>query len=177
MSTSASDYRKVAEQTLTNDEPSDSAVVEFTARVFSLADAFSELEADIAEHDLGLWGLSPDGLEHIETRFQNLSERFADIQRVLSYPDTYLAGYVDDELGEDDATRLREAVHSFGDLDRVLDQLRDAQSRLSGEIAAKRNHLTTMRGLVISMVSAGVAVVALLTTIVTNYLQIMYSGI
>ncbi len=98
MRISASDYRKVAEQTLENDEPPDSTVVEFTIRVFSLADDFSELEADIAEHDLGWWGLCPAGLENLETRFQNLSSRFAEIQRVISDPDTYLEGYVEGGL-------------------------------------------------------------------------------
>ncbi|MFD1527183.1 MULTISPECIES: hypothetical protein [Halolamina] len=168
MRTSASDYHKVAQQTISNDEDYDSPVVEFTIRVFSLADDFSELEGKIAEHSLRNRGLCPGGLENLENRFETLSVRFSDIQRVISDPDTYLDGYLESELGESDATRLRTTIHGDGDLDRIFSQIRDAQSRISSEIAAKRSHLMTTRGLFISLLSTGVALLALGTTVASN---------
>ncbi len=63
---------------------------------------------------------------------------------------------------------LRTEVHSWGSLDRILGQLRDAQSRLSSEITAKRSHLNTTRGLLISLVSAFVAVLALGVAVASN---------
>lgn len=159
-------YREVAEQTLTNGEPADSPVIDFVASSFELADDFTELEADIAEHELARQGLSANGLEDLDSRFKTLTARYAAVQRVVSDPQK-MAGHTStgDDVDEDDVTRLREAIHSFGDLDRVLGQIRDTQTRVGNDITAKRSHLTTMRGLLISVISSLVAAISLILSI------------
>ncbi|WP_434529886.1 hypothetical protein ACODNH_00070 (plasmid) [Haloarcula sp. NS06] len=141
------DYWKVAEQTLTNDEPDDSPVMSFVASTFELSDDFTTLEADLAEHELGRQGLGSNGLENLDERFKTLTARYAAVQRVVSDPQK-LAGHssTSDDVDEDDITRLRSAIHGSGDLDRVLNQTRDTQTRVGNDITAKRSHLTTMRG-------------------------------
>ena len=157
------DYWEVAEQTLTNDEPDDSPVMSFVASIFKLADDFTTLEADLAEHELGQQGLRANGLGNLNDRFKTLTTRYAAVQRVVSDPQkleehSSTSNYVD----EDDITRLRSAIHGFGDLDRVLHQIRDTQTRVGNDITAKRSHLTTMRGLLISVISSLVAATSLL---------------
>lgn len=157
------DYWKVAEQTLTNDEPDDSPVMSFVASTFKLADDFTTLEADVAEHELGRHGFCANGLEDLDDRFKTLTARYAAVQRVVSDPQK-MADHpsVSDDVDENDITRLRTAIHGFGDLDRVLDQIRDTQTRVGNDITAKRSHLTTMRGLLISVISSLVAATSLL---------------
>jgi hypothetical protein len=159
------DYGKVAEQTLTNDEPDDSPVMSFVASSFRLADNFTMLEADVAEHELARQGLRANGLEDLDDRFKTLTARYAAVQRVVSDPQK-LAEHssTGDDVNEDDITRLRTAIHGFGDLDRVLEQIRDTQTRVRNDITAKRSHLTTMRGLLISVISSLVAASSLILT-------------
>lgn len=157
------DYRKVAEQTLTNDEPDDSPVVGFVASLFNLTDNFTALEADVAEHELAQRGLRANGLENLEDRFKTLTGRYAAVQRIISDPQR-LAEHPSsgDNVDENDVTRLREAIHGLGDLNRVLDHIRDTQTRVGNDITAKRSHLTTTRGLLISIVSSLVAATSLM---------------
>lgn len=159
-------YHDVAEQTLTNDEPDSSPVTEFVASVFKLADDFTTLEADVAEHELARKGLDRNGLEDLDSRFKSLTSRFTAIQRVVADPEKLSEHPSTDgsDVDEDDATRLREAIHGFADLDRPLDQIRDTQTRVGNDITAKRSHLTTMRGLLISIVSSLVAAISLILT-------------
>jgi hypothetical protein len=160
---STRNYRKVAEQTLTNDEPDDSPVMRFVASTFKLADDFTTLEADIAEHELTRQGLRANGLEDLNDRFKTLTARYAAVQRVVSDPQK-LAEHAstDNDVVEDDITRLRTAIHGFGDLDRILDQIRETQTRVGNDITAKQSHLTTMRGLLISVISSLVAATSLI---------------
>lgn len=157
------DYQKVASQTLTNDEPDGSPVISFVRFIFELADDFTMLEADVAEHELSGRGLGANNLGTLDDRFITLTSRYAAVQRVVSNPQQ-LAEHpsVSDDVDKNDITRLRTAVHGFGDLDRVLGQIRDTQTRVGNDITGKRSHLTTMRGLLISVVSALVAAVSLL---------------
>lgn len=157
------DYQKVAEQTLTNDEPDDSPVIRFVASIFELADCFTTLEADVAEHELSQHGLQANGLEKLNDRFKTLTGRYAAVQRVISDPKKMAEhSSVSDDVDENDITRLRTAIHGFGDLDRLLDQIRDTQTRVGNDITAKRSHHTTMRGLLISVISSLVAATSLI---------------
>lgn len=164
--TSTGNYHDVAEQTLTNDEPDNSPVTEFVASVFELADDFTALEADVAGHELGRGELTRNGLEDLDARFKSLTARFTDVQRVVADPEKLSEHSSTDgfNVDDDDATRLREAIHGFADLDRVLGQIRDTQTRVGNDITAKRSHLTTMRGLYISVVSSIVAAISLILT-------------
>lgn len=160
------DYQKAARQTLTNDEPNDSPVINFVASSFKLSDDFTTLEADIAEHELARHGLCANGLEDLNNRFKTLAARYAAVQRVISDPQKMAQhASTGDDVDEDDTTRLREAIHGFGDLDRVLGQIRDTQTRVGNDITAKRSHLTMMRGLLISVISSLVAVISLILSI------------
>lgn len=174
-------YRKVAEQTLTIDEPDDSPVMSFVASIFKLVDDFTTLEADIAEHEFARQGLRANGLEDLNDRFKTLTARYAAVQRVVSDPQK-LAEHAstDDDMVEDDITRLRTAIHGFGDLDRVLDQIRDTDAsweRHSGEAKSSyddarasylRHFLSRRRHVVDSLHTVGTIAVVVLAE---NYLS------
>lgn len=117
----------------------------------------------MAEHELGRQGLWANGLENLDYRFKTLTARYAAVQRVVSDPQK-MAEHpsVNDDVDKNNITRLRTAIHGFGDLDRVLDQIRDTQTRVGNDTTAKRSHLTTMRGLLISVISSLVAATSLL---------------
>lgn len=138
-------YRQVAKKTLTSGESGDTPVVAFIASTFELADDFTKLEANLADHELAWHGLRANGLADLDDQFRSLTDRYANIQRTVSDP-TKLEQHCStgDNVNEDDATRLRTAIHAHGDLDRVLDQISDTQTRVGNDITAKRNHLTTI---------------------------------
>lgn len=158
---SKGEYKSVARKLLTNDEPDDSPLVEFGALLFQVADGLDTLEADIIDHELGLYGLCKAGLGDISRRYDELSQKWTTLQKALTNPDKYLdkvSGVVG-EISGDDATRLRSAHHSFGDFDQLLTQIRSTHDRLGRRIETKQRTRLTAWGHVISIVIVSMALI------------------